>query len=287
MPTGKSKRRIAAAVLLAYVLVMSFGGCADRILLQPSRETTETYGAQRRFVNAYNTSIEVFTARSPGAIESGRPRAYVLDFCGRGARAEYRTRFLADSWRDRPVEVWVMNYPGSGQTNAPAKLKSIWWTALATYDELAKEADGRPIFITGNSFGTTAALWVATQRPAAGMILRGPPPLRRLILERHGWWNLWLAAGPIALQVPWQLNCMVTAPDVDVPAIFLESMLDETVPAKYQQRVIDAYGGPKRVIRLETNGHKSPIRGEDERRLQEAMDWLWQQAVGEEYRARQ
>lgn len=285
MPTGKNKRRIAAAVLSIYVLIIGFGGCADRILLEPSRQVAETYGAQRRFVSAYGTSIEVFTARSPAAAESGRPRAYVLDFCGRGARAEYRTQFLADSWGHRPVEVWVMNYPGSGQTTAQVKLKSIWWTALATYDELAKEADGRPIFVTGNSFGSTAALWVATQRPTAGMILRSPPPLQRMILQRHGWWNLWLLAGPVAMQVPWQLNCMVTAPDVDVPAIFLESMLDETVPVKYQQCVIDAYGGPKQVIRLANNSHKSPIRGEDERRLQEAMDWLWQQAVREEHRA--
>jgi len=38
---------------------------------------------------------------------------------------------------------------------------------MATYDALRKQAGIRPIFLTGNSLGSTPALYVATQRPCA------------------------------------------------------------------------------------------------------------------------
>ena len=109
--------------------------------------------------------MEVFVARSPGARSAG-PRAYVLEFCGNATRAEYVINYVADRWGDRPVEVWVMNYPGFGASTGPAKLDAIAQASLATYDALAKEARGKPIILAGSSLGTCAALYVATQRSA-------------------------------------------------------------------------------------------------------------------------
>jgi hypothetical protein len=40
---------------------------------------------------------------------------------------------------------------------------------------------------------------VAANRPCAGLVLTNPPPLRNMILQRFGWWNLWLLATPVAL----------------------------------------------------------------------------------------
>ena len=85
----------------------------------------------------------------------------------------------------------------------------------------ARRAQGKRIFVTGRSLGTAAALYVAAHRPVAGLVLQNPPPLQSLILRRHGWWNLWLLAGPIAMQVPADLNSLRNAPKVTAPAVFV------------------------------------------------------------------
>jgi pimeloyl-ACP methyl ester carboxylesterase len=170
-----------------------------------------------------------------------------------------------------------MNYPGYGGSSGGAKLDDIPPAALATYDDLRKRAGGdAPIFVCGNSLGTASALYIAANRPVAGLILQNPPPLRRLLMQNYGWWNLWLAAGPVALQVPAQLNATTTAPHCTAPAIFLSADGDEVVPPKYHRLVYDAYKGEKRLIELPGATHGSSVKGDAEQQLQEGMDWLWE-----------
>ena len=110
------------------------------------------------------------------------------------------------------------------------------------------------------------------------MILQNPPPLRRLLVGQYGWWNLWLAALPVAMQVPAELNATSTAPRVNAPAVFLLADHDEIVPPKYQRIVLDAYAGEKRVIDLSGATHNASIQGDAETQLQGGMDWLWEKS---------
>src|SRR5687768_3803555 len=271
----RSRRPLFATVALAYLLLMTFGGCADRFLLFPSRHPIDAGRAEARSVEVDGRKIEVWTARSPACF--GRePEGFVLEFCGNATRAEHIAQFVADRWRDQPVEVWVMNYPGFGGSEGRATLKSIPPAALATYDALRQVAGDRPIFLAGNSMGATPALYVASRRPVAGMILQNTPALRRIILRRHGWWNLWLFAVPVALQVPDELEVLGTAPRVTAPAVFMIADHDGLVPPAYQRLVVNAYAGPKKVIRLADVGHNSPVPATADAELSRELDWLWQ-----------
>jgi pimeloyl-ACP methyl ester carboxylesterase len=219
-------------------------------------------------------SLEVFVARSPGAA-TAEPQAFMLEFTGNGSRADDMTGWVASRWGERPIEVWVMNYPGYGRSTGPARLKSLAPAGLAVYDALAKVAAGRPIFVAGNSMGTTVALHVATQRPVAGMILQSPPPLRQIVLRDHGWWNLWLLAGPVALGVPSSLDSITQAALVHAPAVFITADSDRLVRPEMQRRVIDAYAGPKRTIVLVGKDHNDSLDKRDElRQFSAALDWL-------------
>ncbi len=95
------------------------------------------------------------------AIISNEPEAYVLAFNGNGSRAENELIRLLPMWDEHAVEIWAVNYPGYGQSTGAAKLRNIPPAALAAYDALARHANGRPIFVSGHSIGTTAALYVA------------------------------------------------------------------------------------------------------------------------------
>jgi pimeloyl-ACP methyl ester carboxylesterase len=143
------------------------------------------------------------------------------------------------------------------------------------YDEAARH--GKPIFLAGNSLGTTAALYVASERPCAGLVLQNPPAIRNLILTRYGWWNLWLVAGPLSLQVPSELDGPTSAAKVKAPAVFILAEQDDFVVPANQRKVVDAFVGQKRVITT-GGGHNDGVGRDAEAELQQGIDWLWEQA---------
>jgi fermentation-respiration switch protein FrsA (DUF1100 family) len=278
-PYFRSRRSIFwGSVLLVYALTMLFGGCADKLILYPSRQPIDPRTATRTEVPSPGGNIEVWIDRSPGARTAGTPQAYVIEFTGNATRAEQVATYAADRWRDRPVEVWMVNYPGYGGSAGSARLSAIPPAALAVYDHVAARAAGKPIFLAGNSLGTTAALHVATNRAAAGLILQNPPAIRNLILTRYGWWNLWLLAGPVALQIPRELDGPTNAATATAPALFVLAEQDDFVVPANQRKVVDAYAGPKRIIRM-SGGHNDAIAPDAEATFQEGLNWLWDAAV--------
>ena len=150
---------------------------------------------------------------------------------------------------------------------------------MAAYDALKKHAGERPIFVSGNSIGTTASLYLAAHRPVAAMVLRNPPPLRQLVLGNYGWWNLWLAAGPFALQTPHELDSLENASKVKAPAVFILSDGDTIVPPRFQKRVVDAYGGEKRLVHLHNANHNTMMDHDAMRQLHEELQKMWTQTT--------
>ncbi len=217
--------------------------------------------------------VEVWVDQSPGARQR-EPEAFVIEFTGNATRAEQVASYAAGTWGRRPIEMWMVNYPGYGGSTGKAELGAIPPAALAVYDHVARLANGRRIYLAGNSLGTTAALYTATQRPAAGLVLQNPPAIRSLILSNFGWWNLWLLAGPVALQVPRELDSPTNAGKVTAPAVYLTAQDDTFVVPKNQEKVVAAHAGPKRVIRM-AGGHNDGVSADAERQLQEGLDWLW------------
>jgi pimeloyl-ACP methyl ester carboxylesterase len=213
-------------------------------------------------------------AVSHRAQPNGRVDTYVLRFYGNADRAEYWVAEEAEAWNDRAVEVWGMNYPGFGGSTGPARLARIGPAAVTAFDELKRHTTEQPIVLFGASLGTAAALHVAAHRPVAGLILQNPPPLRQMILRQFGWWNLWLLAGPLSLQIPRDLDSIANARSIRAPAIFLLAEKDEVVAPRYHRLVVDAYAGEKRVISLPGAHHNTPIEDAGLVEFYNALDWL-------------
>src|SRR5436189_5832236 len=95
-----------------------------------------------------------------------------------------------------------------------------------------------------------------------------------MILRRFGWWNLWLLAGPIALQIPRDLDSISNAKAIQTPAIFLLAEKDEIVPPRYHRLMVDAYAGQKRVISLPGAYLNYPVEVAALAELNHPLDWL-------------
>jgi len=276
LENGKSIRqtRIALAFVAAYFILIFLAHLPDHLILFPTRASIDAGGAVRRTVPFQNGELELWTAISRRAQQSGRVDTYVLRFYGNADRAERWVAAEADEWNDRAVEIWGMNYPGFGGSTGPARLSRIGPAALTALDELQRHANGQPIVLYGASLGASAALHIAAHRPVAGLILHNPPPLRQMILRQFGWWNLWLLAGPIALQIPRDLDSVANAKAIHAPAIFLLADKDEVVAPRFHRLVVEAYAGKKRVISLPGAYHNDPVEGAALADLNRALDWL-------------
>ena len=270
-----------AVLMLALIaLPMAVPGVADRLVLYPSTHPTDAMGATREEIPFDGGSLELWTARSPTAAGAGGPSVLVLSFEGNASRAEWSASPDMQLWGDHPVEVWSLNYPGYGASTGPARLARLPGAALAAYDALARAGEDRPIVLNGSSLGSALALYVATERPVAGLLLRNPPPLQDLILSpRFGWWNLWIGAWIVAGKVPSEMNSRLNAPRVRVPAAFVLSLSDEVVPPAYQQRVVDAYAGEKIRFLLKDASHNAAFDGSHRAELSKACEWLWERCA--------
>lgn len=268
---------LAAAIVLYYVIMFPLG-CgsflANRTMLFPSTGPLPTYGATERTIETPVGPVQVFIARSASAI--GRtPERYVLYLMGNGGRAEYHATETAARWGEVPTEVWAVNYPGYGGSPGPATLDKLAPAGVAVYDAMAEAAGDAPLYLDCDSMGCTVGLYLAAtkrdDRPVAGMLLKNPPPLRQLVMGRFGWWNLWLAALPVASAVPDQLDSIANAARSWAPAVFITAEHDSLVTPAYQQRVLDAYAGQTRRIVLEGADHDTPVTEDEEAAIRAAM----------------
>jgi pimeloyl-ACP methyl ester carboxylesterase len=259
--------RRAPAIMATLLLPLI--GCADALILPPTPPPHHAPGTTRQEFTREGIKLAAYTANSRGASDRA-PEAFVLRFTGGDASGS--AAFTASRWAPRSVEVWVVNYPGYGGSDGPRSLSAITPAALAAFDHLRFVAGDRPVFLEGFSLGTVPALAVAARRPVAGIVIQNPPPLRQLILGRHGWWNLWLLAGPVALQIPPELDSIRNAKSAASPAIFVLAEKDGTIPLPYQRRIAESYAGPKRIILQRGADHYVPLSTADEANIQEAID---------------
>ena len=253
---------------------MFFGHLPDHLILFPTTAPINTGGTGRRTIPFENGDLEIWTAQSQSARQQGRADVFILRFYGNADRADRWAALEAEMWNDRAVEIWGMNYPGFGGSTGPARLAQIGPAALAAFDALTREAADRAIVAYGASIGATAALHVAAQRPIAGLVLHNPVPLREIILRQFGWWNLWLLAGPVALQMPRDLDSIANARASRTPAIFLLAEKDEIVAPRFHRLVVQAYAGEKRIIELRGAHHNDPIEGAALADLNDALGWV-------------
>jgi pimeloyl-ACP methyl ester carboxylesterase len=273
---GKRWRRRLVVYPLLYLLLVGAiqMGCADRLILFPSADPIVLQGISCVTLQGPCGKLDCWTARTPKAA-AGEPEAFVLAFIGNADRAEHFAARTTRQWQGHPVEIWAVNYPGYGASEGRARLASIGPSALAAYDAIKARAGDRRIFVQGLSLGTAAALHVAANRPVAGAVLQNPPPLKQLILEKFGWWNLWLVAGPVAWSLPSELDSIANARRVTAPAVFVLAGADEVVPPGFQKRVVDAHAGEHRVVSMPDATHNDLPEGKDLEQLQARIKWMW------------
>jgi pimeloyl-ACP methyl ester carboxylesterase len=241
---------------------------ADRLILGPT--THEIAAPERSAIRIGHAGghLELW------AQETGATGPLVLKFPGTESRAEDAESLALGCWSATGVTVWAVNPPGYGNSSGSASLEKIPAMANAAVEAIGESAGERPILAEGFSLGCVAALYLAAQGRVDGLLLRNPPPLREVIRDRTGWWSLGLVPALLARGIPEAVDSIKNAAASKIPALFLVAHRDQVVPLACQYRIIDAYGGDKRVLDQIEGGHATPLSEGERDRLGQLAAWL-------------
>jgi pimeloyl-ACP methyl ester carboxylesterase len=199
----------------------------------------------------------------------------VLKFPGTGGRAERAGPHPLELWPKASGEVWAVNPPGYGTSGGTAAVRFMPEVAAASWEFVRQRHPELPTLLVGNSLGGTSALHLAARHEVSALFLRNPPPIHQLIRRRprYNWWNLG-AARWVAAEFPASFNAVANAARCRAPALFVQSERDRLVPVSYQQEIIDAYAGPKRVFVISGADHHESLPDEQLPAYLEALEWL-------------
>jgi hypothetical protein len=244
----------------------------DRLVLKASRHPVDPEQRRRIWVDSPVGRIEVWIASWRAQREQGWTLA--LKFPGAGGRAERGGPHPLECWPDTSADIWTVNMPGYGSSAGQASLSVFHLAARAVWDKMqALHPDIRPL-IVGNSIGCSPALALGACVEASGLFLRNPVPLKELIHGRHSWWNGGWVSRWLTRSLPPELDPVTNAGRCRVPAFFFQSAADRLVPAKYQQLVISAYGGPKTVFLAQGLDHHEALPEDQRTEYRQALEWL-------------
>jgi uncharacterized protein len=175
----------------------------------------------------------------------------VMLFLGNAEEPSYSLRELR-AWFPHS-HVVTMNYRGQGLTGGAASEAALFADALQAYDAAIKlpGVDASRVYVFGRSLGTGIAVYVATQRPVARMVLVSPYDSIRAVAQSS------LPLVPVGLLLRHPFDSLARAPHVKVPTLFAVGGIDTLIPPIHSQRLHDSWGGPKEWALYEQADHNS------------------------------
>jgi fermentation-respiration switch protein FrsA (DUF1100 family) len=162
----------------------------------------------------------------------------------------------------------AIDYRGYGGSTGTPSEAGIDLDARAAFDFIRSKAPHSKIAIFGESFGTGVAVALATERPAAGLLLNAAFASE---LRLFG-----LSAPPV-LPYRWllrdQYNSEALISSVAAPVMIVHGTADDQVPIAEARRLFAAARQPKTMIEIEGAGHTTAFDRVAERAIGALVAW--------------
>lgn len=180
---------------------------------------------------------------------AGAGRAPLLIYFG--GNAEEVSWLVGDPLWPPGWTVALVNYRGYGASGGRPSERALAADALLLHDRLRARPDVDPARVVafGRSLGSGVAVQLAAARPLAGVILVSPyDSLRALAAELYPWVPVrWLLRHPF--------DSLALAPRIEAPLLAITAGADRIIPERRSRPLIEAWGGPRRRVRIPAAGH--------------------------------
>lgn len=201
-------RKLALLLALSALLSLLASGCVTVNVSQSNlAETgliTPGYAAMAPKVYPEITGASGYTAHqlffegADNAAQYGllltRPgnKVTIMYFGGGNFQTGLRGLVIAKEFEALNVNVFVVDYPGFGESAGKPTITTIREDALNAYDYLRSlpYISGTAIVVHGFSMGTLVAPYVAANRPVAGLVLNSPlTTVQQLVHDLMPWYD--------------------------------------------------------------------------------------------------
>lgn len=168
-----------------------------------------------------------------------------------GGNAEETSHMAASVGRLPGWSLLTLNYRGYGGNPGQPSERALFADALAVHDFAALRPDVDParIVAIGRSLGSGVAVYLASQRPLAGVVLVTPYDSLRAVAQRH------YPYAPVSILLKHGFDSIDRAPDIAVPLLMLAAQLDDVIPIAHARALFAKWSGPKIWRELAGAGH--------------------------------
>lgn len=169
-----------------------------------------------------------------------------------GGNAEEVSWMLEDAVTRAPGVGWLLvSYRGYGASDGSPSEASISADALKWHDHAVKNLGAKKIIAFGRSLGSGAAVFLASERKLASVILVTPFDSMVEVAKHH------YPFLPVDLLLRHRFDSVGRAPKIAAPLLCIAAGQDNVIPVAHARRLYEAWGGPKRWIVIEEAGHNS------------------------------
>lgn len=218
----------------------------DRLIFHPQPlEEARRAGIAHRFPEIQEVSIEDQAVRLHAWHIPGDP--LVLYF---GGNAEEVSWMIEEAKEKTPGVGWLLtSYRGYGASEGAPSEKAIFADALRWYDHVAKTQRPSRVVAFGRSLGSGPAVYLASQRELASVILVSPYDSLVQVAKRY------YPVLPVGVMLRHRFDSVSRAPAIRAPLLCLVATHDEVIPPAHSKRLFDAWGGRRQWVDIVGAGH--------------------------------
>jgi pimeloyl-ACP methyl ester carboxylesterase len=143
----------------------------------------------------------------------------------------------------------LFNYRGYGRSEGKPGEAELFADALRIYDYAARRAPAGQVALMGRSLGSGVAVYLAAQRPVAGVILVSPYDSVESVAR-----SLYPLL-PVGLMLKHRFDSLSRAPDIAAPLLCLVASDDRVIPRRHSERLYAAWGGNKEWREIPHSAH--------------------------------
>ena len=243
-------------VLLIFCIVVAYAmfliSCEKKIIYYPYKYPSGNWDARSLGVKVE----DVFFKSTDGVslhgwyVPTEGSQATLLWFHGNAGNITHRIENIL-FLKPLKLNIFIFDYRGYGRSQGKPDELGLYKDSLAAYDYLIKEKKEsvNTLFLFGRSLGGVCAVKVASQRPAAGLILESTFTSAQDMAK-----NMFPIL-PLGQFIKSRFNAIKTIATVRIPKLFLHGTDDEIVPYLLGRRLYDAAPQPKYFYDIQGSRH--------------------------------
>jgi len=242
--------KLAACVALGFPLLIYF--LQERLLFFPQPQGEDPLKAN---TGAAIEAVDLLTAEQlhlrgwlVHATPARAPAPILIYF---GGNAEEVSWLAASAGRYAGWSLLLVNYRGYGRSEGKPGEAALFADALRIYDYAQRRASGGRVALMGRSLGSGVAVYLASRRPVAGVILVSPYDSVQSVAQGV------YPYLPIGLMLKHRFDSFARAPRIRAPMLCLVASADRVIPRSHSERLFAAWGGPRQWREIAPAEHDS------------------------------